>query len=145
MSADVGQKSQRSAAQRKLREQEAQLEAVLDQLAEAQMPAPSEQTIDDIRLWISVFAPGRILARFYPFEDQPRYHVVAALKRDCFVDADLANLLVAYGTRPTVKLTVFGLVTSVPGESGEEFDPLSEYPDDVAAAEEGFRNERRGR
>jgi hypothetical protein len=135
-SMDGGPKAQRSAAQRRVREQEAQLEAVLDQLAEAQMPAPTEQTIDDIRLWISVFAPGRILARFYPFEDEPRYHVVAALKRDCFVDADLANLLVAYGTRPTVKLTVFGLVTSVPSDSGEGFDPLSEYPEDDAGGQE---------
>jgi hypothetical protein len=95
-SADVGPKAQRSAAHRRVREQEAQVEALLDQLAEGELPAPSAQTIDDIRLWISVFAPGRILARFYPFEDEPRYHAVAALKRDCFVDADLANLLVAY-------------------------------------------------
>jgi hypothetical protein len=48
------------------------------------------------------------------------------------VDTDLGNLLVAYGTRPTVKLTVFGLVTSVPSESEEGFDPLSEYPEEDA-------------
>jgi hypothetical protein len=134
-SMDAAPKAQRSAAQRNVRDHEAQVDVLLDELAQVHMPAPPAETIDDIRLWISVFAPGRILARFYPFEDEPRYHVVAALKRDCFVDADLANLLVAYGTRPTVKLTVFGLVTSVPSESGEGFDPLSEYPEDAADGE----------
>ena len=80
-----------------------------------------------------MFSAERIIARFYPFEDEPTHHVVAALKRDSFVDSDLGNLLLAYGSRPTIKLTVFGLVTSVPSESGPQFDPMSEYPDSDSA------------
>jgi hypothetical protein len=127
--ANTGTKGQKSAARRRGAELEAELDAVLAQLVEGEMPAPSAQTIDDIRKWIGVFSAERIIARFYPFEEEPGHHIVAPLKRDSFVDTDLGNLLVAYGARPTVKLTVFGLVTSVPAASGPPFDPMSEYPD----------------
>jgi hypothetical protein len=127
--ANTGTKGQRSEARRRATQTAAELDSVLAQLVEDQLPAPSAESIDDIRKWIDVFSAERIIARFYPFEDEPRHHVVAPLKRDSFVDTDLGNLLVAYGARPTVKLTVFGLVTSVPAPSGPPFDPMSEYPD----------------
>jgi hypothetical protein len=128
-------KAQRSAALRQVKEMEQQLGDVLSQLAGAD-EAPPEWLIDGIRKWISVFTPGRITLRAYPNEDEPAFHLVANLKRESFVDADLGNLLLAYGTRPTVKLTVLGLVTSVPAESGHPFDPMGEYPPEAEAMAE---------
>ncbi|MFN8225067.1 MAG: hypothetical protein U0R50_17680 [Gaiellales bacterium] len=123
-------KDSRPAARQQASNLERQLAELLSHLTSEVIEGPPPQTLDDIRTWIRVFSPGRILARVYPFEDEPAHHVVAALKRDCFVDSDIENLLLVYGTRPNVKLTVFGLVTSVPNEIGTRFDPMVEYPDD---------------
>ena len=50
-----------------------------------------------------------------PWDTCRDFEIVANLKQDCFVDSDSDNLLFAYGSRPNVGLTVFGLVTSMPG------------------------------
>jgi hypothetical protein len=91
---------------------------------------PPDWLLEGIRRWIEVFLPGRITLRVYPFEQGPAFQLICNLKRDSFVDADLGNLLFAYGTRPNVKLSVFGLVTSVPAKAGHEFNPLAEFEND---------------
>jgi hypothetical protein len=68
--------------------------------------------------------PERINFRVYPFESVPEFQVIANLKRDCFVDGNLENILFAYGIRPNVKLTIIGLITSIPSRNGTEFNPI---------------------
>jgi hypothetical protein len=83
--------------------------------------------IEGLQRWIRVFLPGRITVRVYPFENLPSFQVFGNLKRESFVDADLGNLLFAYGTRPNLKLTMVGLLTSVPPKEEASFDPLAEF------------------
>ena len=83
--ANTGTKAHRAEARRRAAQLEAQLNSVLARVAESQVPAPSAETIEDIRKWIEVFSTERIIARFYPFEVDPGYHVVAPLKQDFFV------------------------------------------------------------
>ncbi len=83
--------------------------------------------LDGMGLFINTFMPGRINLRVYPVEGVPQFQVLANLKRDCFVDGDLENVLFAYGTRPNVKLTVLGLITSMPEQSDEVFDSMREF------------------
>lgn len=100
-----------------------------------------EWLISGMALFIDTFMPGRINLRIYPFESVPSFQILSNLKRDCFVDDDLENVVFAYGTRPTVKLVVLGLVTSFPGEGGETFDPMAEFEDGTEGAdseEKGF-------
>lgn len=51
-----------------------------------------------------------------PFETMAEFKVYCNLKQECFLDSDSDNLLYAYGSQPNVKLTAFGLVTSIPPE-----------------------------
>lgn len=83
--------------------------------------------LDGMGLFINTFMPSRINLRVYPMEGVPQFQVLANLKRDCFIDGDLENVLFAYGTRPNVKLTVLGLITSMPERFGEVFDPMREF------------------
>jgi hypothetical protein len=71
--------------------------------------------------------PNRTNLIIYPFGDYPQFHIIANLKRDCFVDTDLENILFAYGYRPNIKLAVFGLITSLPKEAEDIFDPMKEF------------------
>lgn len=104
--------------------------------------------LDGIVDFIDTFMPGRINLRLYPFEEESSFHILANLKRDAFVDTDMENVLFAYGTRPNVRLTVFGLITSIPSSKGAPFDPMREFEteakessktDDKVAFEKGFR------
>jgi hypothetical protein len=138
-------KHQRQAALQKIAAKEREFEQAMRDALELE-PPPEQWLIDGIRKWIDVFLPGRITIRVYPFEDLPSFQVLGNLKRDAFVDADLGNLLFAYGTRPNVKLTIFGLVTSLPQAGEAAFDPMAEFVDavgeespDEVAFEQAFR------
>ena len=64
-----------------------------------------------------------VTIRMYPFHDISDFILIAKLKRASFSDEDLNNVLFAYGTRPNVKLTMFGLVTSLPDRDDALDDP----------------------
>jgi hypothetical protein len=111
------------------------LEQELERLVESVVDAGVSQNIpswliDAVGLFIDTFIPGRLNIRIYPFQDFPKFHVVANLKRDCFIDSDLENILFAYGTQTNMKLTVVGIVTSLPSESGDLFNPMKEFDEE---------------
>lgn len=91
--------------------------------------------LEGIQSFIDTFMTNRINLRLYPFEQNSDFEVLSNLKRDYFVDTDLENVMFAYGTRPNILLTVFGLITSVPSKDGKLFDPMEGHeiqqgPDD---------------
>jgi hypothetical protein len=74
----------------------------------------SEELFGGIRLWLDTMAHHRLQLRVVPFDTYPDLQLIANLKRDCFVDENVEQLLYGYGAQPNIKLTVFGLVTSLP-------------------------------
>lgn len=83
---------------------------------------PSE-LFEGIRNWIDTLAKHRLNIRLIPFTEHRELQIIANLKRDCFVDEDLDHLLFGYSAQPNIKLSVFGLVTSVPSKNPDnEFD-----------------------
>lgn len=83
--------------------------------------------LEGIQLFIETFLPNRIMIRIYPYMSRPENHFIGNLKRHCFIDDDIDNIINAYGTRPNIQLTMFGLITSMPEKEGSNFDPLDEY------------------
>jgi hypothetical protein len=91
--------------------------------------------------------PGRINLRIYPFEHYPSFQIMANLKKECFLDGDIDHVLFTYGPRPNIKLTVFGLITSIPNKEDEYFNPLSEFEsleDEEKTSEISFEQGMRG-
>ena len=91
------------------------------------LQSPDEWLLRGIRRWIEIFMRDRVVLRVYPFESVPQFHLLANLKSSSFLDADLENVLFAYGARPNLRLSVFGLVTSMPPQQDVLFDPMTEF------------------
>jgi hypothetical protein len=119
-------------------------EQTVEQLSTPQVQPVEPWIIDAMKDWIDTFMPNRINFRIYPFPECPSFQVLCNLKRECFIDSDLEHLLYGYGTRPNVKLAVFGLITSLPTVEAQTFDPLSEFStrtdlSDAEVFEKAFR------
>jgi hypothetical protein len=90
------------------------------------------ETMDDwlvegINLFINTFLKDKNMIRVFPFEERPENHFIANLKSECYIDDNIENIINAYGTKPNVKLTIFGLITSLPSSNGLSFNALDEY------------------
>jgi|SRR5581483_8457075 len=144
----IGQpnKQARQHALRQVSNLEKQFTSALKEATRPEAP-PEQWLIEGIQKWIDVFLPGRITLRLFPFDEVPNFQVVANLKRESFVDADLGNLLFAYGPQPNVRLTVLGLITSFPQADGPPFDLMREFqlvPDGEGSEEFEFERGFRG-
>ena len=136
----IADRSKKSQAQAELKN----LEATVAELTKSDLGDVDDWLLQGIRHWINTFVATRLNFRVYPFLKCPACHIICNLKRDCFVDQDLEHLLYGYGTQPNVPLSVVGLITSLPPQSGASFDPLQEFThedesDDKRSFEKAFR------
>ena len=92
--------------------------------------------LEGIKLFIQSIMSSGISLRLYPFEEIPDLQIVANLKRDCFVEQDLDHILFTYTSQPNVKLTVLGLITSMPEIEGHPFFTDLQPGDDLHDQEE---------
>lgn len=117
----ITDRNQRKTKQRRvdnLKEQlDTEVDKILDQSREQIIPDWQAEGIKDI---IDILMPNKNNLLIQPFDKPEQFKVISNLKRDCFVDSDSDNVLFHYGSQPNVKLTVFGLVTSIPKISNSE-------------------------
>ena len=85
--------------------------------------------------------------RLAPFDDFSDFQILANLKSEYLVNGDFENVIYTYGTRPNIKLTVFGVITSCPQKEDKRVDLNDEYLacsndelSDVEAYDKVFRN-----
>jgi hypothetical protein len=100
--------------------------------------------LDGVKTWIDTFLPGIVNLRIYPSFDYPEEHVFGHMKKGCFEDADSNYFHFTYGSMPTENITMIGIITSVPTETGDSFNPLMEFQKDFLADFESFENAFRG-
>lgn len=77
---------------------------------------------EGIGLFVDAFLKGQIQMRVQPMLAHPEFEAICTLKRDCFLDADITNVIQAYGSRPVAKLSILGFLTSAPGADGQVGD-----------------------
>jgi hypothetical protein len=149
LSADVRQekdKNLRAQKESRVRQLKTQLEAVA---ASAGKVGQVEQwVLDGFRTWVDAFIPGVINLRIYPSIDRPDEQLFGLLKREHFEDATSNSFHFTYGTIPTEKMSMIGVVTALPTEQPDAFDPLTEFSrsglHDHESVESGFRGLFRG-
>lgn len=94
-----------------------------------QVGAVEEWIITGMQNWIRVFLPGIFNFRLYPFEELKDFHILSNLKREFFLDSDTESIHFLYGSRPSIKISMLGVITSIPRENDHAFDPMSEFTD----------------
>lgn len=138
----IKDRNQKTIANAAFRALELQVEAMLDR-AGGSVGQVDDWLVEGMGHFIDVFMPGYITLRVYPFEELPEFHVLANLRRDLFVDGNPDSFLFAYGSQPNLRLTVLGLMTSLPSRSGHPFDAMAEFEglsaDDPRTFEKAFR------
>ena len=108
---ESGDRNRKKSLQKKLQGLMSQKENVAGGATTQQAPAPMLKAFGE---FLDLIMPNRNHMAVQPFDYLGAFKVYSNLKRDCFVDSDTENVLFHYGSKPNVKLTVFGLVASVP-------------------------------
>src|SRR5690606_6178798 len=82
-----------------------------------------------------------------PLDSFNDFQILANLKDKYLVDSDFESVIYTYGTRPNIKLSVFGVVTSCPRKDDQRVDPNDEFLiyndselDEAKGFDKAFRN-----
>lgn len=132
-----------------LKEFEDNLNSLLDS---NQVGKVDEWIIDGLKTWVRVFLPDVFNIRLYPFEDSDNFHVMSNVKRKFFLDDDTESVHYLFGSKPTIRVTMLGVITSIPQKDGDTFDPMKEFEEadlnedgnEAQSVENGFRGVFRG-
>lgn len=100
--------------------------------------------LDGLKTWIDTFLPGIINLRLYPSLDHPDEQFFGHMKREYFEDQDQASFHFTYGSVLTEPISLIGIVTAIPPEMEDAFEPLSEFKREDLASEESIEQAFRG-
>jgi len=104
--------------------------------------------IDGLKTWVRVFLPDVFNVRVYPFEGSENFHVMSNVKRKFFLDDNTESVHHLFGSKPTIKVTMLGVITSIPQKEGSSFEPMKEFEridtGEGKNKEESFENGFRG-
>lgn len=86
-----------------------------------------ETFVERIKVFLSTLNPNRLNFKLIPFNDFPEFQIVSNLKKQFLVNGTFENIIYTYGSRPNIKLTIFGIITSCPQEIDERTNPSDEF------------------
>jgi uncharacterized protein (UPF0335 family) len=106
-----------------------------------------EGWIEKVKTFLDTFSPNRLNFRLLPLDNFGEFQILANLKDKYMLDGNFENTIFTYGSKPNVKLTVLGIITSCPRKEdnrvnhSDEFLAIdeSELSDEVHF-EKAFRN-----
>jgi len=141
--------SEKARKKRDVEELEGNLNSLLDS---SQIGKVEEWIIDGLKTWVRVFLPDVFNIRVYPFENSDNFHVMSNVKRRFFLDDDTESVHYLFGSKPTIRVTMLGVITSIPQKGGDHFDPMKEFEEvnleedgnEAQSVESGFRGVFRG-
>lgn len=112
----------------KRRNQVKEFESELNNLIETKAVGKVDNSIiEGLKTWVRVFLPDIFNIRLYPFSDLDNFHVMSNVKREFFLDNKTESVHYLFGSKPTVKVTMLGVITSIPPKEQSDFDPMKEF------------------
>lgn len=106
-----------------------------------------EDFIERIKIFLDTFSPERLNFRLLPHDTHNDFQILANLKEKYLVDSNFESIIYTYGTRPNIKLSVLGIITSAPSEKDQRVNPNAEYLnheddslDETERFDKAFRN-----
>ena len=136
-----GNRNQKSAAKRKAKELREQLDKII---ATSPLGGVPQWILDGLVTWIDTFLPNITNIRVYPFPDQHDEHLFGHLDASNFTISDPTAFHFTYGSFPTEEFTMIGIITSVPLDEEEGFNPLQEFEKEELNDKETLENAFRG-
>lgn len=125
------------------------LEKQLDDLLHKQtdMHILDDDFIRRMKLFLDTFSPNRLNFRLIPLDDFSHFQILASLKEKYLVDSNIESIIYTYGTRPNIKLSIIGIITSCPRQSENRIDSNDEFLiykdselDETQGFDKAFRN-----
>tara|TARA_R110000868_G_scaffold399683_1_gene673638 strand:- start:96 stop:1166 length:1071 start_codon:yes stop_codon:yes gene_type:complete len=83
--------------------------------------------IDRLETFLNTFSPERLNFRLAPFDQFNSFQILANLKSEYLVNGSFENVIYTYGSRPNIKLSVMGIVTSCPQKEDSRVNLNDEY------------------
>lgn len=103
--------------------------------------------IERVKKFLDTFSPNRLNFRLLPIDEYPKFQIISNLKDKYMLDGNFENTIFTYGSRPNIKLTVLGIVTSCPQIEDPRINPSDEFSEiededlpDGVQFEKAFRN-----
>lgn len=115
------ERNQKSKELSKLKAIEKQFDDKLQ--AETDMHALDDEYVRRMKLFLDTFSPNRLNFRLLPLDNFNNFQILASLKEKYLVDSNFESIIYTYGTRPNIKLSVLGVITSCPRKSDNRVDP----------------------
>ena len=109
----------------KLKAVEKAFDKTIEEHSEAQLL--DETFVERVKTFLDTFSANRLNFRLAPFDDFPEFQILSNLKSEYLVNGDFENVIYTYGSRPNIKLSVFGVITSCPRENDIRVDLNDEY------------------
>lgn len=97
--------------------------------------------INRMKMFLDTFSPNRLNFRLLPLDNFNDFQILANLKEKYLVDSNFESIIYTYGSRPNIKLSVLGIITSCPQPTDQRVDPNDEfliYNDDELNEVQGF-------
>lgn len=135
----IKDKNSKSKETLKLKNIERNLDRILT--AKTEIHLLDEDFVDKVRIFLDTFSPNRLNFRLLPLDNYHEFQILANLKEKYIIDGDFESIIYTYGSRPNIKLSVFGIITSCPRKSENRISPNDEfliYDDTELTAEQGF-------
>jgi hypothetical protein len=118
-------KSQNHKELNRLKAAEKSFDKIIEEHSEAQLL--DETFVERVKTFLDTFSPNRLNFRLAPFDSFPEFQILANLKSQFLVNGDFENVIFTYGSRPNIKLSVFGVITSCPQEQDVRVNLNDEY------------------
>lgn len=105
------------------------IEKKFDRLIEEKSEASllDETLVDRMQIFLTTLNPNRLNFRLLPFDNFPEFQIISNLKSQFLVNGTFENTIYTYGSRPNIKLTIFGIITNCPQPKDERTDPGDEF------------------
>jgi len=118
-------KSQNHKELNRLKAAEKNFDKIIEEQSEAKLL--DETFVERVKIFLDTFSPNRLNFRLAPFDDFSEFQILANLKSQYLVNGDFENVIYTYGSRPNIKLSIFGVITSCPQENDVRVDLNEEY------------------
>lgn len=86
-----------------------------------------EVWIEGLKTFLDTFSPNRLNLRVQPFDEFNDFQILSSLKEEYLTTGNYDRIIYTYGSRPNIKLTIFGILTSCPTEIDKRTHPDDEF------------------